>query len=77
MQNLNQVPMVKLVFIFLYKRKIFLVFVFFIDEQTGTIEFDAEGERITVNFDQKLEVNDYFSLKKILKFFFSRKEIIN
>ncbi len=30
---------------------------FSIDEQKGTIEYDQEGERITVNFDQKLEVN--------------------
>ncbi len=29
----------------------------YIDEQKGTIEYDQEGERITVNFDQKLEVN--------------------
>jgi hypothetical protein len=27
-----------------------------VDEQKGTIEYDQEGERITVNFDTKLEV---------------------
>ncbi|CAF4409199.1 unnamed protein product [Rotaria sp. Silwood2] len=29
------------------------------DEQTGKIDYDKEGERITVNFDTKLEAGDY------------------
>ncbi|CAF2515714.1 unnamed protein product [Rotaria sp. Silwood2] len=29
------------------------------DEQEGKIEYDKEGERITVNFDKKLETGDY------------------
>jgi hypothetical protein len=32
--------------------------VFLIGEQKGTIEYDQKGERITVNFGEKLEVND-------------------
>lgn len=32
-----------------------------IDEQKGTVEYDREGERITVNFEQKLEVKSPIS----------------
>ena len=32
----------------------------FLGEQKGTIEYDKEGERITVNFEKKLEVIDRF-----------------
>jgi hypothetical protein len=31
-----------------------------IDEQKGTIDVDKEGERLTVNFSNKLEVNKNF-----------------
>jgi len=36
-------------------------FFFFIVEQKGTVDYDKEGERITVNFENNLEVIDYFS----------------
>lgn len=53
MRKLNQIRVVKKDFSFLF-------FVFWkilcLEEQKGTIEYDKEGERITVNFDQKLQV---------------------
>ena len=33
-------------------------------EQKGTIEYDKEGERVTVNFEKKLEVIDRFSRER-------------
>ncbi len=33
-------------------------FIFSVDEHEGKVDYDTEGERITVNFNKQLEVND-------------------
>ena len=53
-QKWNQLQVIEL------EQNVFSSALFSTGEQKGTIDFDQEGERITVNFDQTLQVNDSF-----------------